>query len=127
LVFNLFALNVLSDERQVPDDTLRFFLRLVRDWDLSRFRAISRDRATESCWVSEPDYNRHMAALVRLGLLVAGPAVPSVAKDGTPAPILLYRIPARYLLPRSELQLWAREIRAQEQRAQIAPVAAQAG
>ena len=109
-MLNLSAFTLLSDRRRVSDANLRYFMRMVRDFDLRTWRVISMDQIVDlTGWKGPPaSYARRiLASFVNIGLLEMG-----ASNQGKPT----FRISPRYLLKGQDLDEWLLDIEKRRQR-----------
>ena len=106
-MLNLLAINLLADQRRMPDETLRFFLRLLRDFDLTQYRVLT-PRHLKALHGQTRQYTQvQLARLLRVGLLETGPVLQE--PDGKMAPT--YRLARPYLLHGVDLEVYLHQTR----------------
>lgn len=111
-MLNLNCFHLLADRRRITDGRLRFFMALIRDYDLRSWRAL---RIPELAAAYGQGYQypaRGLATLVDLGILELGPPM-----QDRPT----FRIAPRYLLQGRDLENWFHEIETVRQLDTLAP------
>lgn len=107
-MLNQLAISLLSDAQRMSAGDIRFFLRLLRDYDLRRFVAIG-----SNSWDGRSQ-QKHLTSLVQIGLLETGPVV-QTSRLGEhrvhrhAVKIRTYRLARPYLLTGQELRDWCQE------------------
>ena len=113
-MFNHSCITLLADGGCLTDATLRFFLRLVRDYDLTAWKILDPKRLAKD----SVEVRHAMTELVKTGCLETGPLF-----RGKPT----FRIPPAYLLRGRDMENWLQDIEARRQRETLAPAAGLAG
>ena len=113
-MLNHVCLRLISDPDQLIVTELRFFLRLIADYDLSRFRCLHMQHLLANYGMSsEVTISTTISKLVSLGILEEGP---QGKIRGKREKLNTYRIRPAYLVsPQSMLDLF-RECREREER-----------
>ena len=119
-MLNPAAFRLLSDRSRVNKHALRLFLHLVADYDLTAFRALNMQILTAEYGMAPIEVSKGCAALVRAGILEAGPQATLAGLRGQF--IATYRIRSGYLLSAEELKTFFRETREREQREALMPM-----
>lgn len=96
-MINFQALEILGDRDLISDDALRLFIRLLRDYDLSRYKAIPLRTIREYYRITRQEAIERLADLTSSGLLELGP------KLGR-APT--YRVGRKFLLAPDDARNW---------------------
>lgn len=120
-MLSLYAITTLADSDKIPYATLRFYLRLIRDYDLRRFRALPVLKELEK------EYGRavsliakDLVLLVKWNLLEDGGVIQNHSYHNRRKGHL-YKIPPRSLLSGEDLKRWKRENAEQAERDQVLP------
>lgn len=112
-MLNRLAISVLADSRRVSPHTLRFFLRILRDYDLRHYVAIPTTPARELYSTGKYHSRNLLANLTRAGLLEMGPTVTRRIQGGLgysrEGKIRTYRLAPQFLLEGKELREWCRQ------------------
>jgi hypothetical protein len=112
-------LRVLADKNRVDGLLLRFCLELLRDYDLTQFRAL-KPRAMVKTDITHHRIAQHLRELVALGILERGPAVRAGrSKWMTPT----YRVAPHHLLSPAAQAKAERAVLAMLERAALLPPA----
>lgn len=114
-MLNVAAFRILSDPDRVPTFTLRLFLRLICDCDLTVWRVLNVHRLVEAYSLSRVEVLKSIATLVALGLLEEGPKL----KRGR---FNSYRIRPGYLLSPDDLREFFRETAERRERETMQPL-----
>lgn len=113
-MLNITAFRLLADPDRVPTVTLRLFLRLVADCDLTKFKVLNVHRLVETYGISRVDAVKSLSALVAIGILEEGPKLKMRGRFNG------YRIRPAYLLSPDDLREFFRENRERQERETMA-------
>jgi hypothetical protein len=112
------CLQILGDSERVPNNVLRFFVRLMATYDLSRFKILHMQRLMETFAMNSDTIAECIATLVAVGILEEGP----LAKiRGRQRLLSTYRIRPRMMVSPEEMKDWFREAREREEREALVP------
>lgn len=113
-MLNHVCLRLISDPDNLMFSELRFFLRLLADYDLSRFRCLHMQRLLANYGMrSEVTITETISKLVSLGILEEGP---QGKIRGKREKLNTYRIRPAYLVSPASMLDWFRECREREER-----------
>jgi len=112
------ALRILGDSERVTNTTLRFFIRLLATYEMSRFKVLHMHRLIENVGMQYETISACIATLVAVGLLEEGPQG-KIRGKGTP--LNTYRIRPAMLVSPEEMLDWFRECREREEREALIP------
>jgi hypothetical protein len=113
-VLNHVCLRLISDPEKLSTAELRFFLRLLADFDLSRYRALHMQRLLENyAPITVELISNSINKLTSLGILEEGP---QGKIRGRPQKLNTYRIRPAYLVSPQSMLDWFREGREREER-----------
>lgn len=115
-MLNFTAYRLLADPERVAPVAARFFLRLICDLDLTRFKAIKTRNLMDSYGLNPFAATKALADLVAIGLLEPGPLSTKPVRQNT------YRINPAYLLTREELEQHFSETRNRRERESLIPL-----
>lgn len=107
-MLNELCFQVLADRAAVPDQALRFFLQLMRDYDLSKYRQMSLRLLARRYKLTQREVRLFLATLTESVLEATGP----MGATGR----LPVRIAPQYLLRGSDLENWLAEVKALDER-----------
>ena len=111
-MLNAKVFRVLSDGDKIPPGALRFTVRLLADYDLTRFRAVNLRNSEKQFGCARQSAAAHLRRLVKEGILEPGP----VTKLGA-----TYRLAEAARVTAEEMALWAREAADRRQRLEVLP------
>jgi len=114
------ALRILADPDRVPNNVLRFFVRLMATYDLTRFKILHMQRLIENFEMDPVNLSNCIATLVAVGILEEGPLAKIRGKSRL---LSTYRIRPRMMVSPDEMLDWFRETREREEREALAPYA----
>ncbi len=119
LVFNELLLRILADKQRMRALLLRFCLELLRDYDLTQYRAL-KTREMAKTRITRRRIAEHLRELQALGILERGPSVRAGrSKWMTPT----YRLAPRFLMTPLELKTLEAEHQAVAERMSLLPPA----
>jgi hypothetical protein len=111
-------MNIIADPERVPTYALRFFLRLMADYDLSRYKVLHMQRMIENFGADKHAIGDAIATLVAVGILEEGPLGKIRGKKRL---LSTYRIRPRMMVTPDQMKDWFRESREREEREALIP------
>lgn len=114
------AYTVLANRKLVGNDSLRIFMAIMSDYDLTKFRVLSRKQMQKDYEIAPNALDLAMRTLLGVGLLERGPIAKIQNSDKRFA---TYRVRQAYLMTPKLLKDHFEEMRKQEERESIAPMA----
>lgn len=112
-MLNHVCLRIISDPDRLTTAELRFFLRLLADVDLTRYKALHMQRLVQRYPMSPEAISNAIAKLVSLGILEEGP---QGKIRGRKHKLNTYRVRPAYLVSPELMLEWFRECREREER-----------
>ena len=112
-MLNHVCLRIISDSKRLPIGELRFFLKLVVDYDLTRYRCLHMQRLVENYGMEVATISATITTLVSLGILEEGP---QGKIRGKVHKLNTYRIRPAYLVSPQSMLDWFQECREREER-----------
>lgn len=113
-MLNHICLRLISDPENITTAELRFFLRLLADVDLTRYRALHMQRLLDTyAPMMAESISSAISKLVSLGILEEGPQGKIRGKQMR---LNTYRIRPAYLASPASMLEWFRECREREER-----------
>ncbi len=112
-MLNHVCLRLISSAENLSIAELRFFLRLVSNYDLSRFRALHMQRLVSNHDMHAETISTTISKLVSLGILEEGP---QGKIRGKVHKLSTYRIRPAYLVSPQSMLEWFAECREREER-----------
>lgn len=109
-MLNTAAFRLLADPDRVPTFTLRLFLRLIVDVDLTVWRVLNVHRLVETYSLSRVEVLKSIATLTALGLLEEGPKLKLRGRQNS------YRIRPGYLLSPDDIREFFRQMAQRRER-----------
>ena len=110
-MLNYQALVILGDADLVSPDALRLFIRLMRDYDLSRYKAIPLKTIREYYRLNRLEAIQLLADLTSRGLLELGPKL-----GKSPS----YRVGRKFLLSPEDQKAWFHSLKVLDDMRQMA-------
>ncbi len=107
------ALRVIAEPGRLTPTELRLFLRLLADYDLTRYRALHMQRLVGNYSMAADTISDVIAKLVSLGILEEGPQGKIRGKHQR---LNTYRVRPAYLLNPQAMLDWFRECSEREER-----------
>jgi hypothetical protein len=111
-------MQILADPDRVSTHALRFFLRLMVYYDLTRYKVLHMQRLIEHFEIDRIRISDYIAILVAVGILEEGPLGKIRGKKRL---LNTYRIRPRMMVTPDQMMDWFRETREREEREALIP------
>ena len=126
-MLSVLAFRLMSDPEKIPEPTLRFFFRLMVDFDLRTAKLLPLPRLVELYGGDLTSAARHISILTRTGLLdrdlSSHPGASASAHAAAPG-LDLYCLGTGVTLSKSDIRQWGRESELQESLRRLEPIKA---